>query len=101
MPKTTTPQMASVDVAAPATLPVGSTGVPGATVHLTSATASDLFIQATSANPAALTFVGAGVTVPAGQTSGVLNVNIIEASPGVTITLTLGAQSMQATIVAG
>jgi hypothetical protein len=49
------PQLASIAVADPSTLPPGAVGVPGATVNLTGAVMADTFVEAVSSNPAALT----------------------------------------------
>jgi hypothetical protein len=68
-------------------------------VNLTAAVSVDTFVAAASANPAALTVEG--VTVPTGQSSAQLLVNVIEQSAPVQVSVTLGAQTLEATIVTG
>jgi len=94
-----TPQLASIEVADPSTLPAGAMAVVGATVKLTAAVSTDTTVEAVSTNPAALT-VGS-VTVPVGQSSAPLLVNVLEGGASVQVTVTLGAQMLQATIVTG
>jgi len=98
-PPASTPQLASIEVADPSTLPAGATAVVGATVKLTAAVSTDTTVEAVSTNPAALT-VGS-VTVPVGQSSAPLLVNVLEGGASVQVTVTLGAQMLQATIVTG
>jgi hypothetical protein len=50
-------------------------------------------------NPAALTVES--VTVPVGQSSAPLLVNVLEGGASVQVGVTLGAQTLQATIVTG
>jgi len=50
-------------------------------------------------NPAALTVES--VTVPVGQSSAPLLVNVLEGGASVQVSVTLGAQTLQATIVTG
>ena len=73
--------------------------VPGATVNLTAPASFDTFVQAVSTNPAALTVES--VTVPLGQSSAPLLVNVLEGGASVQVGVTLGAQTLQATIVTG
>jgi len=73
--------------------------IPGATVKLTAPASADTYVQAVSANPAALTVEA--VTVPAGQSSAPLLVNVLEGGASVQVSVTLGAQTLQATIVTG
>lgn len=74
-------------------------GVPGATVNLTAPAGVDTYVQAVSTKPAALTVESA--TVPAGQSSAPLLVNVLEGGASVQVSVTLGAQTLQATIVTG
>ena len=92
-----TPQLASIVVADPSTLKPGAMGVPGAIVNLTAPVTMDTFVQAVSTNPAALTVES--LTVPVGQSSAPLLVTVIQESPPVEVSVTLGAQTLQATIV--
>jgi hypothetical protein len=94
-----TPQLASIAVADPSTLPPGAMAVVGATVNLTAAASVDTTVQAASTNPAALTVES--MTVPAGQSSAPLLVNVLEGGASVQVSVTLGAQMLQATIVTG
>jgi len=98
-PSPAPPQLASIDVTDPSTLPAGAMAVPGATVHLTAAASADTTVVAVSSNPAALTVES--VMVPAGQTSAPLFVSVLEGGASVPISVTLGAQTLQATIVTG
>ena len=101
-PPPTTPstsQLASIAVADPSTLPPGAMAVVGATVNLTVAVSVDTTVQAVSTNPAALTVES--VTVPVGQSSAPLLVNVLEGGASVQVSVTLGAQVLQATIVTG
>jgi large repetitive protein len=68
------------------------------TVQLTSAPATDTFVAITSGDPTSLTVVGGGVTVLAGQTSAPVLVNGLAQSAGVTLTATLGAASLPASV---
>ena len=89
---------------APATsfVDVGQTGAPTVptplTVQLTNAPAADTFVAITSGDPTSLTVVGGGVTVLAGTTSAPVLVNGLAQSAGVTLTATLGASSLQASV---
>ena len=56
-------------------------------------------VEAISTNPAALTVES--VTVPVGQSSAPLLVNVLEGGASVQVSVTLGAQTLQATIVTG
>jgi len=76
-------------------------GVPGATVNLTGAAIADTFVQVVSGNPAAPMVEGQGATVPAGKSSVPLLVDDLEGSASVWVIVTLGAQTLQATIVTG
>ena len=98
-PTTTTPQIASIAVADPSTLSPGAMAVVGATVHLTAAVSTDTTLEAVSANPAALTVQS--VTVPVGQSSAPLVVNVLEGGASVQVSVVLGAQTLQTTIVTG
>ena len=71
--------------------------VVGATVNLTAAVSADTTVEATSSNPLALTVQS--VTVPVGQSSAPLLVNVLEGGAAVQVSVTLGAQILQATIV--
>jgi hypothetical protein len=73
--------------------------VVGATVNLTAAVSADTTVEAVSTNPAALTVES--VTVPVGQSSAPLLVNVLEGGASVQVSVTLGAQMLQATIVTG
>jgi hypothetical protein len=98
-PPPPTPQLASIAVADPSTLPPGAMAVLGATVNLTAAVSVDTTVQAASTNPAALTVES--VTVPVGQSSAPLLVNVLEGGASVQVSVTLGGQMLQATIVTG
>lgn len=95
------PQLASIVVFDPSMLTPGAMGVPAATVNLTAAAIADTFVEATTANPAALTVAGQGVTVPAGMTSAAVVVDVLQGGASVEVSFTLGAQTLQATIVTG
>lgn len=73
--------------------------VVGAIVHLTAAASADTYVEAVSANPAALTVES--VTVPVGQGSAPLIVNVFEGGASVQVSAILGTQTLQATIVTG
>jgi large repetitive protein len=81
---------------------VGESGVPTApsplTVSLAAAVASDTFVAVASSDESALTVVGGGVTIAAGQTSAPVRVNGLAASAGVTLTATLATVSLQASV---
>lgn len=81
---------------------VGTAGVATVpaplTVQLARAAAIDTFVAITSGDAASLTVAGGGVTVPAGQTSAPVLINGILASPGVTLTATLGAWTRTASV---
>src|SRR5262249_1624903 len=98
-PSASPPQLASIEVGDPSTLPPGAIGVPGATLHLTGAGSVDTFVQVVSADPAALRVES--VTVPVGQSSAPLFVDVFEGGAAVQVSATLGAQTLQATIVTG
>ena len=98
-PPDTSPQLASIAVASPSTLPVGAVGVVGATVSLTAPVSVDTALQAMSTNPAALTVESA--VVPTGQSSAPLLVSVFEGGASAQVSVTLGAQPLQATIVTG
>jgi hypothetical protein len=93
------PQLVSITVADPASLPAGAMAVVGGTVILSGAVSADTTVQATSSDPAALTVET--VTVPVGQSSAPLVVNVLEGGASVQVSVTLGAQTLQATIVTG
>jgi hypothetical protein len=61
--------------------------------------ASGIAVLALRMNPAALTVES--VTVPVGQSSAPLLVNVLEGGASVQVGVTLGAQTLQATIVTG
>jgi hypothetical protein len=98
-PPPPTPQLTSIAVVDPSTLPPGAMAVVGATVNLTAAVSADTTVEAVSTNPAALTVES--VTVPVGQSSAPLLVNVLEGGASVQVSVTLGAQMLQATIVTG
>jgi len=93
------PQLASIAVADPSSLPAGAVGVVGATVNLTAPVSVDTALQAMSTNPAALTVESA--VVPTGQSSAPLLVSVFEGGASAQVSVTLGAQTLQATIVTG
>jgi large repetitive protein len=68
------------------------------TVTLSGPAVADTTVMITSGTPAALTVVGGGVTVLAGQTSGTVLVNGLAQNAGVTLTATLGAVSLTASV---
>lgn len=68
------------------------------TVQLSSAPATDTFIAITSSDETALTVVGGGVTILAGQTTATVLVNGVAQSANVTLTATMGAQTLQANV---
>jgi hypothetical protein len=76
-------------------------GVPGATVNLTAAVIADTFLEVVSANPSALAVEGQSVTVPAGFSSVPILVDVLEGGASVPVSVTLGTQTLQATIVTG
>ena len=98
-PSPSPPQLSSIEVADPSTLPPGATGVPGATLYLTGAVIADTFVQMVSADPTALTVES--VTVPTGQGSAPLIVTVLQGGAAVQVSAILGAQTLQATIVTG
>jgi flavin reductase (DIM6/NTAB) family NADH-FMN oxidoreductase RutF len=73
--------------------------VVGATVNLTAPVSFDTTVVVVSTNPAALTVES--LTVPVGQSSAPLLVNVLEGGASVQVSVTLGAQILQATIVTG
>ncbi len=80
---------------------VGDTGptFPGAlTVSLASAVLVPTDVTVTSSDIAALTIVNGTITIPAGQTSGVVHVTGVAASPSVTVTATVGGVPKTASV---
>jgi cysteine-rich repeat protein len=81
---------------------VGQMGTPTfptpLTVTLSNAPTADTFVAVTSGDPTSLTVVGGGVTVLAGQTTAQVLVNGLQQSPDVTLTATLGAASLPASV---
>jgi len=79
---------------------VGQTNVPTVptplTVSLLGAVASDTFVAVTSADPTALTVVGGGVTIPAGQISAPVRVNGLAQAASVQLAATLASTVAQA-----
>ncbi len=65
------------------------------TVTLSNATTSDTFVAVTSATPGALTVVGGGVTVLAGQASAPVLLNGVAQAADVKLTATLGTASIE------
>ena len=98
-PSPSPPQLASIELVDPSTLPPGAIGVPGATLYLTGAVSVATFVQVVSADPAALRVES--VTVPVGQSSAPLFVDVFVGGASVQVSATLGAQTLQATIVTG
>ncbi len=87
----------------PAFLRAGASGVPTIpaplVVTLSSPAAADTFVAVTSADTGILTVPNGGVTVPAGVSSAPVLLSAgLAASPGVTLTATLGAASLQASV---
>lgn len=74
-------------------------GVVGATVNLTAPVSVDTMVMATSTNPGALTVEN--VTVMVGQSSAPLLVNVLVGGTPVQVSVILGVQELQATIVTG
>jgi hypothetical protein len=64
------------------------------TVTLNTIAMTNQFIQIGSSNPSSLTVVGGGVTILAGQQSGVVYVDAIMQSVGVTLTASLNEQTL-------
>jgi cysteine-rich repeat protein len=81
---------------------VGESGVPTypapLTVTLNVPAPQDTFVAITPSDPAALTVVGGGVTILAGQTSAPVLVNGIAQAASVTLTATLGGASLDAKV---
>jgi hypothetical protein len=67
-------------------------------VVLSNAVATDTFVAVTSSDEMALTVVGGGVTVPAGQVSAPVVVTTFATAGDVTLTASLGMASHQATV---
>lgn len=93
------PELASIAVADPSQLPPGAIAVQGATVHLSAPVSADTTLAAASENPAALTVESP--TVMTGQSSVPLMVNVLQGGVSVQVSVSLGAQTLQATIVTG
>jgi large repetitive protein len=68
------------------------------TVQLSNAPSSDTFVGITSSDPTSLTVVGGGVTVMAGQSTATVLVDGVKQAAAVTLTATLGANSMMADV---
>ena len=68
------------------------------TVTLSGPALADTFVAITSSNEAALTVVGGGVMIPAGQQSRSVLVNGLAQNPNVTLTATLGAVTKMANV---
>ncbi|MFP2931111.1 lamin tail domain-containing protein [Pyxidicoccus sp. 3LG] len=68
------------------------------TVTMASAYPVDVTVAVTSGAPEALTVVGGGVTIPAGQTSAVVKLNALAQAASVTLTATLGESSQTARV---
>jgi imidazolonepropionase-like amidohydrolase len=81
---------------------VGSTGAPTfptpLTVQLTRAVATDTVVMVSSGTPGSLTVVGGAVTVPAGSASAPVLVSGVAQAASVTLTATLGADSVMAAV---
>jgi cysteine-rich repeat protein len=81
---------------------VGQMGTPTfptpLTVTLTNPPAADTFVAVTSGDPASLTVVGGGATVPAGQMTAPVLVNGLAQSPSVTLTAVLGGAQLDAAV---
>jgi hypothetical protein len=67
-------------------------------VTLAQAVPQDTVVTVTSSDTSALTVVGGGVTIPAGQTSAPVLVNGLAASASVTLTATLGTTVLTSTV---
>ena len=84
----------------PSFIHVGDTGAPTIpeplTVSLVAPAATDTVVTVTSSDESALTVVGGGVTVPAGQTSVPVLVNGLAQAADVTLTATLDSTSLDA-----
>ncbi len=68
------------------------------TVTLSGPALVDTVVAITSSNPAALTVVGGGVLIPAGQASAQVRVNALAQNAGVTLTATLDAVMLTAMV---
>jgi len=68
------------------------------TVQLSSAVASDTFVSIGSSAPGSLAVAGGGVTVTAGSSSAPVLVDGVAQALSVTLTATLGAQSLMASV---
>ena len=68
------------------------------TVQLTGAMPADTFVAVSSGNTAALVVVGGGATIRAGQTRAAVLVTALAAAPAVTLTATLGTESLTARV---
>jgi len=73
--------------------------VVGATVNLIAPVSADTTLAVVSANPTALTVETPTVLV--GQSSAPLLVNVLEGGVSVPVSVSLGAQTLQVTIVTG
>jgi cysteine-rich repeat protein len=86
----------------PAFVRVGQSGVvtipAPLEVKLSSPLAADAFVTVTSGDPAALTVMGGGVTIPAGQLSAPVLVSGLAQAASVTLTATYAAASQQAAV---
>jgi cysteine-rich repeat protein len=68
------------------------------TVTMASAFPEDVTVAITSSDSSAVTAVGGGVTIPAGQTSAAVKLDPRAVSANVTLTATLGSSSVQTTV---
>lgn len=81
---------------------VGQTNAPSIpvaiSVQLTAPAQGDTFVSIGSSAPGSLTVTGGGVTIPNGQSSAVVLMSGLAASPGVTLTASLGGNMSTATV---
>ncbi len=78
---------------------MGAATVPTAlTVTMNTPVAADTFVPITSSNEAALTVVGGGVTIPAGQTSATVLVNGLAQAASVTLTASYDGTMLTAAV---
>jgi hypothetical protein len=77
----------------------GSPTIPDPlTAHLLRPAAADTFVTVVSADPASLGVTGGGVLIATGASDGIVLLDGFQQHPGVTLTATLGADSLPATV---
>ena len=94
---TSAPTLVSITPASGA-LTSGSVDVAAATVTLSAPATSDTFVQAASSDPGVLAVSSGGVMILAAHTSGEIRVSVLTGGQSVTLSASLGNETLQTTI---